>query len=39
MLTAVDVNVNYLLILLIPPVIACVMLGLTWYSRAKRRRK
>lgn len=38
MLAAGHVNVHYLLILLLPAVLACVMLALTWYSRAKRRR-
>ena len=37
MLAAAHVNVNYLLILLVPSVAACVMVALTWRSRVKRR--
>ena len=37
MLAAAQVNVNYLLILLVPSVAACVMVALTWRSRVKRR--
>jgi hypothetical protein len=39
MLAAAHVNVHYLLILLLPLVAACVMLVLTWHSRAKRQRE
>jgi hypothetical protein len=38
MLAAIHVNLRGLLILLVPGVITCVMLALTWYSRAKRPR-
>ncbi len=37
MVAAAHVNVHYLLILLLPSVIAVVMVGLTWYYRAKSR--
>ena len=37
MLAAAQVNVNYLLILLVPSVAACIMVALTWRSRVKRR--
>ena len=37
MMAAAHVNVHYLLILLLPSVIAVVMVGLTWYYRAKAR--
>ncbi len=36
MLAAVHVNAHYLLILLLPSVIACAVLALTWRSRIKR---
>lgn len=39
MLAVAQVNVHYLLILLLPLVAACVMLVLTWHSRAKRQRE
>jgi len=39
MLVAAHVNVPYLLILLLPLVAACVMLVLTWHSRARRQRE
>jgi cytochrome c-type biogenesis protein CcmH/NrfF len=39
MLAAAPVNWHYLLILLLPSVAACVMVALTWRSRAKRRRE
>ena len=37
MVAAAHVNVHYLLILLLPSVIAVVMVALTWYYRAGRR--
>jgi hypothetical protein len=37
MLAAAHVNVHYLLILLLPSVVACIALALTWRSRIKRR--
>jgi flagellar biosynthesis/type III secretory pathway M-ring protein FliF/YscJ len=37
MLAAAHVNVHYLLILLLPSVVACIVLALTWRSRIKRR--
>ena len=37
MMAAAHVTVHYLLILLLPSVIAVVMVGLTWYYRAKAR--
>jgi hypothetical protein len=39
MLAAGHVNVQYLLILLLPSVGVLLMMGLTWRSRAKRRRE
>jgi hypothetical protein len=38
MVAAAHVNGHYLIILLLPSVIACVVLALTWRSRAKSRR-
>ena len=37
MLAAAHVNWHFLLILLLPSVVACIVVALTWYSRAKRR--
>ncbi len=37
MVAAAHVNVHYLLILLLPSVIAVVMVALTWYYRSGRR--
>ena len=37
MLAAAHVNVHYLLLLLLPSVVACIMVALTWRSRVKRR--
>jgi hypothetical protein len=39
MLAAASVNVSYLLILLVPSVIACGIVALTWRSRARRQRE
>lgn len=39
MLATGSVNLHYLLILLLPSVVACIMVALTWYFRAKRRRE
>ncbi len=39
MIAAAHVNVHYLLLLLLPAVVACIALALTWYSRAKSRRE
>lgn len=38
MLAAASVNLNYLLILLVPSLVVLLMMALTWRSRVKRRR-
>jgi hypothetical protein len=39
MIAAALVNFHYLLILLLPLLVGLLALGLTWYSRVKRRRE
>ena len=39
MIAAGHVNVHFLVILLLPAVVACVLLAVTWYSRVRRQRQ